>query len=735
MMDGRRLTRLYAAALFTGSLLLFWVQPMLAKQVLPLLGGAPAVWTAAQVFFQLLLLAGYLYAHGLSVLLAPRRQAVVHLALLALAGAWLLLPLPASTPPAGADPVLWQLLFLGRAIALPFLALAAGAPLLQGWFSRTGHARAADPFFLYAASNLGSLTGLLAYPLMIEPGLGLAGQRVAWQVGFGLLLLLAALCAMALPRATEAPARPAAAGTAEPRPAWPLRLRWVFMAFVTSSLMLGVTAYLATDIASMPLLWVVPLALYLLSFVLAFARAGRSGPQAGPSDRAQRVAVLVLLFVWLAEVRNPVWLVLLLSLAGFFLVALGVHLRLAGSRPGRDQLTGYYLWLAVGGALGGLFNSQLAPRLFSGVGEYPLLLVLSLLVAPWAADGRRGRRRLLDLLLPAALLAFTLLLSRLVPATLAYRQRLLLILALPLVLAYLAARRPPRFALALAAVWLALSFNPGDEGTVRYRERNFFGTLRVTWDAQGPFHRFYHGTTLHGLQFTSPARRDEPLAYYHRLGPCGAIMAAHARLPGERRIAAIGLGIGATLAYSRPGDSWTIYEIDPAVVRLARDMAFFSHWRSARARSVRAVIGDARVSLQQAQPGEYTLIILDAFSSDSVPVHLLTREALALYRSRLAPGGLLAANISSWTLDLGRVVARLAADAGMVCLNWRDDAPQPESPATLGKYPSNWVVLANGLPDLEGLFGDPRWKLLLPGKGQPLWTDSYSNILDVLNWF
>ncbi len=738
-MPERRLTLLYSAALFCGSLLLFWVQPMLAKRVLPLLGGAPAVWTTAQVFFQLLLLAGYLYAHALNQHLAPRRQAVVHLVVLAAACAWLFLPLPAPAPPGATDPLLWQLAFLARVIGLPFLVLAAGAPLLQGWFAHSGHRRAVDPFFLYASSNLGSLAGLLGYPLLIEPNLGLAEQRLAWAAGFGLLLLLAALCALALPRppASSAPGEQAAPGDAPAVAPSPRRkLYWVFLAFVTSSLSLGVTAYLATDIASIPLLWVLPLALYLLTFVIAFSRPG-AGEAKGTTifDRALRIAVLVLLFVWLAGIRSPVWLVLVLALAGFFAISLAVHLRLAGARPDRAHLTGYYLWLALGGCLGGLFNSLLAPRLFSGVSEYPLLLLLALLAAPWEKRGKTRQRLLLDLLLPALILGLTLLLTTLLPASVPLRTRLLLVLALPLVLAYLASQRPPRFALALAAIWLAVALNMGDEGRLLFRQRNFFGTLRVTADASGPFHRFYHGTTLHGLQFSNLERSAEPLAYYHRLGPCGAIMARHWRQPAGKQVAVIGLGIGATLAYARPDEDWTAYEIDPAVVRIARDSSWFSHWRRSPARSIRAVVGDARLGMQQALPGQFALIILDAFSSDSVPVHLLTREALQLYLSRLAPGGMLAANISSWNMDLGKVMARLADDAGLACFNWRDDRVALETPATLGKYPSSWVVLARRESDLGSLARDPNWRRLRPLKNSALWTDSYSNILGVLNWF
>jgi spermidine synthase len=368
------------------------------------------------------------------------------------------------------------------------------------------------------------------------------------------------------------------------------------------------------------------------------------------------------------------------------------------------------------------------------VGEYPLLLVLALLAAPWAGRGKARQRALLDLLLPAGLFVLSLLLTRLLPSVIPFRTRILLVLALPLILAYMASQRPPRFALALAAVWLAVSLNPGSEGTLLFRQRNFFGTLRVTADASGPFYCFYHGTTLHGLQFSIPERCDEPLAYYHRLGPCGAVMARHQQQPAGKRVAVIGLGIGATLAYARSDEEWTVYEIDPAVVKVARKSPWFSHWRRSPARSIHAKVGDARLGLQQAAAGEFGLIILDAFSSDSVPVHLLTREALQLYLSRLAPGGLLAANISSWNMDLSRVMAGLAEDAGLACFNWRDDRVLSPSTATLGKYPSSWVVLARRESDLGGLAGDPRWRRLQPLKKSSPWTDSYSNILDVLNW-
>jgi hypothetical protein len=743
---------LFALTLFVSAALLFWVQPMIAKMILPLLGGTPAVWNTCMVFFQAVLLAGYAYAHATTAWLGVRRQVVLHLALLC--SPFLVLPVGLAAgwvPPSDHNPIPWLLALLAVSVGLPFFVLSASAPLLQTWFAGTGHRSAGDPYFLYAASNLGSMLALLGYPLVLEPFLSLKpdrwlSQNWLWTAGYALLVALMAGCALAVwlaPRgvkrkegggAAQAPGELSGPITLLPPPRALARLRWVALAFVPSSLLLGVTTYITTDIAPVPLLWVIPLALYLLSFILVFARRPLLPPTW--AARALPMAVLGTAFTFFFEAVPKVGLPL--HLLTFFLAALVCHGELARDRPPPRYLTGFYLCISVGGVLGGLANALVAPLVFDRIAEYPLALVLLCLLRPAGrpADSGGWRSRCLDVGLPLALggaVAAGLVLGlpaaglKPVPVTIT-------LASLPLLLACYAFKdRPLRFALGVAVLLLTAGLSGRLYDPVLYRERTFFGALRVTHDLEGNCHQFAHGSTLHGKQSLDPERRREPLTYYYRTGPVGRVFKAFQRSPASPSVAVVGLGAGSLACYAKADEEWTFFEIDPAVERIARDPRFFTFLQDCRAGDLDVLLGDARLRLQEAPARHYGLIVLDAFSSDSIPVHLLTREALRLYLDKLADGGILAIHASNLYLDLRPVLGELARDAHLAC-RVCDDTAISEEDARRGKTASRWVVMARRDEDLGSLASDPRWQSLSGDTGGAVWTDDFSNIATLLSW-
>ena len=754
---------LYTATLFISALLLFWIQPLVAKRLLPALGGTPAVWNTCLLFFQTLLLGAYAYAHVASRL-SLRVGMILQLVLLA-AGASLLPPgIADATLYAAPDaaPVVWLAGVLLAAVGAPVFALGASAPLLQRWFAGTMHARAADPYFLYAASNAGSLLALLLFPFLFEPALDARRQSALWSIAYGALILLTAWCAMLARHAGGAAVRltnSTAASTIDANgAAWRGRLRWLALSFVPSSLVSGVTTYITTDIAAVPLLWVLPLALYLLTFVLAFAR--RRPVSAERLARATAGAGVIVALVLMSGATEPVLFLVLVHLAFFVLAALALHTRLADSRPMPARLGEYYLWLAAGGALGGAFNAIVAPVVFDTTFEYPLAIVLACALLPLRAESRRTKRHgtrvddttlindaadaldeaartrgswLHDLAWSASLGLLTAALAFVVMRIeLGTLERVALAVGVPLfALNHLFTKSARRFAFGLAGVMLASSLLTLDAGTTLHRERSFYGALRVTHEADA--HKLYHGSTLHGRQFTDAARACEPLSYYHREAPLGSVFAAldETARAEPMRVAVVGLGTGATGAYSRADQTWTFYELDPAVTRLARDTRFFTYLTNCTAAPHTVVTGDARLRLRDAPDAGHDLIVLDAFSSDAVPIHLLTREALALYLSKLAPDGWLALHVSNRTLDLHGVISRLAADAGVRALYANDPVHDPRA----GREPSQWIVLARPEIDLSVLTArDRRWQPLPARPDAPLWRDDFSSIVSALRW-
>jgi len=735
------MSRLFAITLFLSAGLLFWVQPMVAKMLLPLLGGSPSVWNTCMVFFQAALLGGYLYAHLWTRWVPTRWQVPGHLVLLALGAVWLpmqVTPEQINALAASRHPAPGLLACLVALVGCPFFMVSSTGPLLQRWFSRTWHDDAKDPYFLYSASNLGSMVALLGYPIVLEPMLGLTRQTRAWSIGYGVLVLLIAWCGWQVWRGFRRRTLSESADHARRREGAPLtvgrRAYWVLLAFVPSSLMLGVTTFMTTDIASIPLLWVLPLTLYLLSFVLVFARGAMGSP--AWASRSLPYAALGLVFLLVTRTTEPAWLLLAVHLVFFFVAAVACHGRMASDRPAARHLTEFYIWMSVGGVAGGLFNALVAPQLFMDVIEYPLAVVLAcLLLPPRGRPAMRWRERSMDALLPLGLGAATLLLVWSLPALglAGGAGGRALAAGVPAVCIFAFSNRPLRFGLGVAAVLFAGWQFQAPAGQVIERDRNFFGVSKVQFDPEQNLHRYVHGNTFHGRQFLDPDRACLPLAYYHPDGPFGEVATAFNLQPATTRVAVIGLGAGCMASYIQPGHEWTFYEIDPAVIRIATDSRFFTFLNGCTRGAWRIVEGDARLRLQEAPDGSFGMIILDAFSSDAIPMHLLTRESVTLYRRKLAPGGMLAFHISNRYLALEPVAAALAADAGWAALSWHDQYVTPEAQAA-GRDPSHWAVLAQNRETLATLARRANWQPAAGAEEAPLWTDNYSNILSVFDW-
>ncbi len=721
------LVRLFAAALFMSAFLMFLLEPMIARILLPSLGGSPAVWNTCLVFFQAMLLAGYAYAHGATRYLGIRRHVIVHSVLLLVP--FFLLPVAVRyTPPDGLEsPTLWLAATLLGSIGLPFFVLSTSAAVLQKWFSATDDGAAGDPYFLYAASNLGSFMALIAYPLVVEPNLRLQDQATLWTFGYLSLVALSLAAGVAVWR-RGAPTTLVEVSERAPTESlsWARRGRWVALAAVPSSLLLAVTNYITTDVASVPLLWVLPLAVYLLTFVLAFNPS--SARVRATASRLMPVSVILLTLMLIADVSKPMALVIPLHLVVFFMVTTTCHGMLADDRPSPRRLTEFFFWMALGGMVGGLFNALAAPLLFSSIVEYPLMLVAACLLRATPVPNVRQTSRA-DFAIPLAI-GGAVAISALLNNQFGSLSRFILIgAAIPAVFTLRQKHYPVRFATSIAMILVAGTLTASPFGEVVYAARTFFGVNRVRVDETRGYRFIFHGTTVHGMQALDPARSHEPLSYFHRTGPVGQIFGSVPAAVEARKVAVLGLGVGTLATYRVTGQHWTFYEIDPVVEQIARDERYFTYLRDCAA-ACSVITGDGRLSLAKADAQSYGVIMLDAFSSDAVPMHLMTKEALAVYLSKLASGGIVVFNISNWHLTFQAVLARLAADAGLVAL-WQREPPTAGSWQT-GKFPSEWMVLARDRRDFGRLNEDPRWSIPTASASTPLWTDDFSNILSVV---
>ena len=715
----------FAATLFLSAALLFIVEPMFAKMVLPFLGGSPAVWNTCVVFFQAAMLAGYGYAHLLARWLPIRTQVAVHLTLIGVVAAALPVAVPHDwMPPADSTPIPPLLLLLLVTVGGPFFVVSSSAPLLQKWFSRTRDRAASDPYFLYAASNLGSVTALLAYPFLVEPTWTLSQQSGGWSVGYAAFCFAVLTCAVATLRWHHIPADNGARSTGLEAVAaesgWRRPFRWLLLAAVPSSLMLGTTTFLSTDVAAVPLLWIAPLTLYLLSFVVAFSSNPLVTRRAAAGLTFATMMPVVLTLV--PGISLPAWLEMPLHLVAFFAFALLLHLELAQSRPHPSRLTTFYLWISAGGLLGGVFNTLVAPVVFTGVAEYPLMLLAVCALRPVRIRTGSETRRYLDALVPVVLGGVLAIVLGVLEVEAVSQYLLPIGLAVMSLLYIVAAQTRVRFTAGVAAMLLVgYLFGPGS-GEVLYAERTFFGVMRVRAADGGQRHILLHGNTVHGEQVMVGERRRDPRSYYHREGPIGQLLAAMTARLHAGRIGVVGLGAGSLAAYARPGQQWTFYEIDPAVERIAA--SHFTYLSDCGA-PCKVVLGDARLSLARTNVS-YDLLVLDAFSSDAIPVHLMTREALRMYLSRLSSDGVLAFHISNRHLDLRPVLGALAADLQLTALGQLDTA----NDRAAGHFGSSWVVMAREPNALAALAEDERWGR--PASGEDVWTDDFTNIFEAL---
>lgn len=713
---------IYALTMLLSAALLFAVQPMVAKMLLPTMGGSSAVWTTCMLFFQALLLGGYAYAHLGARTLTARRQSLVHLALMLVATVALPLTLGEGSMDESMSPVAWLLLELTIGVGLPFLVLASTAPMLQHWFAKTNHPDANDPYHLYAASNLGSMTALLGYPFLIEPWAGVTTQSIAWSVGFGALILATGVCATILHKRGDQ-STPRDTRTTD-SVAWKTRGTWVLLAFLPSSLMLGVTQYLTTDIAAVPLMWVLPLALYLLTFIIVFAK--RRLPSIVPP------MALPWLVVALVFLNMPLWAIVFVHLAIFFALALHFHRRLADARPSTEHLTEFYLWMSTGGALGGVFNALIAPVVFDRLVEYFVILALAVALLPVGEEvlgDKAGdfKPKVGRFIAPVGIIIVGAVFLGYAVEYIAWDSpwRFGLGVAVIGVAAVLSYFFPKASNVLLAWVFVLGIIHEFTTVGIHEHKRSFYASYKV-FDRTSKgvkSRRVSHGTTSHGAQILDGEKSGMPVAYYHWSSPIGQVFDA---VP-HQRVGVVGLGAGAMAAYADRGEHFDFYEIDPAVEDIARE--WFTYLEDCGERCD-VIIGDGRRKLAEQPDDAYDIIVLDAYNSDAIPTHLLTREAMRLYMDKLKPEGVLALHLSNRYLEIQDVAGALAKDAGLEAIT-QLHIPDAEDKRYY-VLASRYTIVAREPSHFGELSVSDKWE---PSPaGDIIWTDDYTNIIDVIDW-
>jgi spermidine synthase len=725
----------FVITLFVSAFLLFSVQPFFAKMVLPRLGGSPAVWSVAMVFFQAMLLAGYLYAHLLSTYLTPRLSALVHVVVMCAALIFMPITIAAGwgNPPETGQPI-WLLGLFTASVGLPFFAVAANGPLLQSWFSKSGHPHAADPYFLYSASNLGSFASLFLFIVLIEPNLSVPEISRSWMLAFIALGVLIMACAVFVNAAAPVTNQSSATlQTSTVEPIAPMQLaKWIGLSFVPSGLLVAVTAFISTDIAAVPFLWIVPLSLFLLTFILAFAQRRIFSVQL-LSQATAILAVAVLCLIPLGH-HIPVAAKLALHVGFFFIAALLCHSVLVDQRPSSGRLTAFYLWMSFGGVLGGVFASLLAPVLFTSIAEYPILVILALFCRPstWHGDVRR-------LFITTGAAAFVgLVLLNPSFADSAFMQNKAMLVSLFLLFAGLSwvyLFRNETWFIVQAILALGLMLGIMNANKILSVDRSFFGVVSVYESPDQQYVLMSHGSTLHGAMAITPeGQKPEPLTYYHRTGGIAASLFATQQkwalspLGRDANVGIVGLGAGSMLCHRKPGERWTSYEIDKAVVTAASDPKLF-RFVSDCGMNDPIIIGDGRLKLVEEPDAKFDYLLIDAFSSDSIPVHLLTDEAFQLYFSKLADDGVLTVHISNRYLELASIIQAIAQKNGYVGRFGTFKAS--EELAAMKVTTSMVIVLARNNSALGSIADSSQWGPL-PDLGTKPWTDDYSDMIGAL---
>jgi hypothetical protein len=711
----------FAALSLLASFLLFFVQPLIAKIALPQLGGNAAVWTSAMVAFQLLLLVGYGYAHWL-LTLERRWQIAVHIGLLAIAMIWLPLGLDAAGAPSGDALLYWVPWQVAAAVGPLFVLLAAQAPLLQGWLRDSS---GAEPYGLYRFSNIGSFLGLLAFPLIVEPLTPVSAQTTAWSVGFVLFAALSLwLMFAARPQAVEQalPATPT-------RPDWRTAARWILLSAIPSGLILSTTTHITTDIIAMPLLWVLPLALYLLSFILAFSD---TAPLVDRIVHYDAPVIAALALIALSTDAFEVYVTGPAALALLFIASLSLHRRLYLARPDPTGLTAFYLLLAVGGAIGGIFVAVIAPLVFDWTYEFPLLALAAVVFAAGYT------RREASLWQWGAALAVTMIASALAMGWL--DDTALWVVALLIAMIWIVRRHRWLTIISVSAALIGLAgIDPLVLSWNGLRQRSYFGIYTVRENETGTTRTLAHGTTLHGAQKLEAGKLLEPTTYFGPRSGAGQILTAAPTLyDPSARIGVLGLGVGTLACYAKPGQVWSFYEIDPLVIDIARKQGWFTFLVNCTPTAAMH-IGDARLTLAKQPAAALDILVMDVFSSDAVPTHLLTREAFAIYDRVLAKDGMLLIHISNRYLDLEPVLASEAKARGWASAIITHRVTQAQIDA--GETTSVWVMMARSEGGLQrardavpqdALAQNSEWRPLSQQQGFTRWTDEFGSILHLI---
>ena len=716
---------LFTLTIFTSASLLFFVQPLFTRLVLPSIGGASAVWTTAMLFFQSVLIGGYLYAHVTTRYLPVRWQMGLHLALWAIALWFLPLALPDATALDGvSSPALQTLILYALGVGMPFAVLSANAPLIQSWYGRSGGPSADDPYFLYGASNLGSLISLLAFPLIAEPLFGISAIGKGWAFGFVALGAMLLACGLVPQRNAAMPIEPIVQSKAisANKPKFRDFARWAVLAFIPSSLMLGITWKISTDLGSFPLVWVIPLALYLLTFVLTFTNRPFFAPTVLMHLFRVSLVILVLISSNLAS-GLPVGLGIGLLVAGYFIISTKSHSALFEHRPRKEYLTLFYVTMSVGGALGGVFNSIAAPLIFNEIHEFRIVVGIAALLLIARASKTTANDVILGVLIGVVALQPLTLSQTFFPGLSLQLQSIAVGLILAASYLYYNKRGHIPAVATLLVVGLTAYLTPNE---AILKKRSFFG-VHMIQDLQD-IRRYVHGTTIHGAERLSDfGSRPTPITYYIPTGPMGQVFQSN-RGQTAKTVGIVGLGVGALSCYKQPGQSWDFYEIDKTVDDIARNPDYFTFMSSCAGQSP-THLGDARIVLETQKDKKFDILVIDAYSSDAVPVHLTTVEALALYRDRLAPGGLLVFHISNRFFDIDVPLGRSAASLGLRAWIQRYN---PDGNGVDGQnLPSVVVVMAQSEDAAKDIAGDDRWQPLVSDGGR-LWTDDFANPLSIL---
>jgi len=719
-MNSKFYVALYSITLVLSSSLLFVVQPMFSKMVLPLLGGTPQVWNTAMVFFQVSLLAGYAYAHGITKFLNIKSQGVLHLILLILF--FFVLPISLTenqVPSIDHNPTLWQLTLMLMTMGGPFFIISASAPMLQRWFSFTDHKDADNPYFLYGASNLGSVSALLLYPIIIEPNIDLDQQSYSWMYGYIILIVLIVICCLSiwkikLKKTAIKMSRKIDIIT------FKTRSKWIILSFIPSSLMLGVTTYITTNIASAPLIWIIPLLLFIITFIIVFSRK----PIISESTASNFLGYLIIyMFINLFIFGSGGLVNVPIHMGLFFFAALTCHSLLASSKPSAEHLTEFYLMISIGGALGGVFNALIAPNIFIVPIEYAIALAGAVFMR--LSNVKQEKIKAIDVMLGVLAAGAIISLREEYSMTIKILLSAVTLVGLTLTL-------NKRWVFASAVLIPLLISTPGNlinffTEDLIFKDRNFFGVVRVMNNNNQRI--FIDGTTIHGTQFSDKKDELKLTSYYTKTSPISDLFEYATQEFDEQKVAVLGLGVGVTACYYKKGRRFDFYEINPATINIAENPKYFSFLSNCGS-PYEIYQGDARIELKKRKDHNYDFIFADAYSSDNIPIHLITREAVALYLKKLNSKGILGFNISNSYVDIEPVLTEIANSFNIKGYSKLSKGALIEGTNIKGEVAQAFAFARN--KKQEEYLISKGWKLGQKRKGVGLWTDKFSNIITVL---